>query len=562
MYSKIFPVLTAILSVLLGLMSQLVQAQSVSDITDLILVTGQSNVRGSQTAYSASLDVPDLRVFAYTDSNDWEVSDLHQAWDVDGWHPGNGSLADNARSPYNNFAFHFAKTIVENDPDKIVGIIIASAPGEGIQHWDANGPFSQTVESKVLAALNAQGAKSQIDGIIWHQGETDWQFSGTSDVDATDAERSDPNYYPTKLNALINRYRTQNWFDSNRPFICGETRQAPVNERLMALNSDNDPWTGCVVANDLPTREQNLQTNPPVLGTHFNAAGLRTLGRRYASKYLEMTNDAELTEPTVDVTSPDTFTSIPATDGSANGTTATDAADTTDPTAEASIPADGSLITPRTTDITGTLFDADSGANRVRVRIRQIGVSPSLYWNGSVWTDSATWRDATLNSNATSWTLPNVDLTNPGNYRVQLLAYDNAGNIASASENPVSVFSVGIVDNTDPLAETTSAADGNSLAQSTLDVTGTLFDADSGANRVRVRIRQIGVSPSLYWNGSVWTDSATWRDATLNSNATSWTLPNVDLTNPGNYRVQLLAYDNAGNIASASENPVTVFSVD
>ena len=289
MHIKNILVRIAVLSTALTLTSPLAQAQSISDITDLILVTGQSNVRGSLTAYDPSLDSVDLRVFAYTDSDDWEVADLHQAWDVDGWHPGNGSQTDSSRSPYNNFAFHFAKTIVENDPNRVVGFVIASAPGEGIQHWDANSPFSHSVESKVLAALSAQGVKSKVDGIIWHQGETDWQFNGTSDIDATDAERSDPTYYPTKLNALINRYRNESWFDSNKPFICGETKQAPVNDRLMALNSDNDPWTACVTGRDLSTREQDLQANPPKLGTHFDAESLRQLGKRYGTKYLEMT---------------------------------------------------------------------------------------------------------------------------------------------------------------------------------------------------------------------------------------------------------------------------------
>ena len=180
----------------------------------------------------------------------------------------------------------------------------ASAPGEGIQHWDANSAFSQTVESKVLAALSAQGVKSKIDGIIWHQGETDWQFNGTSDVDATADERSDPTYYPTKLNALINRYRNESWFDANKPFICGETKQAPVNDRLTALNSDNDPWTACVTGSDLPTKEQDLQATPPKLGTHFNAAGLRELGQRYGTKYLEMTDADTIAlpkEPTIKV---------------------------------------------------------------------------------------------------------------------------------------------------------------------------------------------------------------------------------------------------------------------
>ena len=120
-----------------------------SDITDLILVTGQSNVTGSQTAYDPGPDAVHPRVFAYTSNDDWEVADLHQAWDVGGWHPGNGSIQDPSRSPYNSFAFHFAKTVVQNDPDRVVGLIIAGAPGKGILHWDANSPFSQTIESKL-----------------------------------------------------------------------------------------------------------------------------------------------------------------------------------------------------------------------------------------------------------------------------------------------------------------------------------------------------------------------------------------------------------------------------
>lgn len=272
-------------------------AQTISDITDLVLVTGQSNVTGSQTEFDPQIDTIDLRVFAYTDSNDWEVADLHQVWDVDGFRPGNFSLTVPTRSPYNNFAFHFAKTVVENDPDRVVGIIIASAPGEGILHWDANSSFTQTIQSKVIAALNAQGVKSALDGILWHQGETDHQFYGTSDVDATAAEKSDDTYYADKLNSLIQRFRAENWFNSDKPFICGETKQIPdndtVNDRLMALNSDNDPWTGCVAGEDLPTREMDLTITPPKLGTHFTAEGLRALGQRYGLKYLDMTANTQ-----------------------------------------------------------------------------------------------------------------------------------------------------------------------------------------------------------------------------------------------------------------------------
>ena len=283
MPSRNTSVLRAILSINLAFASQFASAQTVSDITDLILVTGQSNVQGSQSATNPVDDSIDLRVFAYTSSDDWEVADLHQAWDVDGWHPGNGSLADTSREPYNNLAFHFAKTVVKNDPSRVVGLIIASAPGEGILHWDANSPFAQTIDAKVLTALSAQGVKSQIDGILWHQGETDWQFNGTSDVDATAAQRADPTYYPDKLNALVSRYRSKSWFDNSKPFICGGTKRAPVNDRLAALNTDGDPWTGCVIGNDLTTRDAAPNATPPHGGTHFDAAGLRTLGQRYGT---------------------------------------------------------------------------------------------------------------------------------------------------------------------------------------------------------------------------------------------------------------------------------------
>ena len=139
----------------------------------------------------------------------WQQADLHQAWDIDGWHPGNGSLADPSRQPYNNFAFHFARTLAESDPDKVVGIVIASAPGEGIQHWDAGGDFAgtryndgvtfaQAVETQALAALNAQGVKSGFDAILWHQGETDHQFEGTSDVDVLAHFQNDPGYNPAQ----------------------------------------------------------------------------------------------------------------------------------------------------------------------------------------------------------------------------------------------------------------------------------------------------------------------------------------------------------------------------
>lgn len=288
---------STILVALLAITANGVSAQTASDITDLILVTGQSNAQGSLTDYDPTIDTVHPRVLAFTSDGTWQQADLHQAWDVNDWHPGNGSLADPTRTPYNNFAFHFAKSVAEADPTRVVGIVVASAPGEGIQHWDINGSFYNEVENKALTALNAIPGKSSFDGILWHQGETDALFFGTSDPDpqVTNDERNHDTYYPEKLSSLITNFRSSTWFGSGKPFICGETKKAittagepSVNGRLMELNTDGNPWTGCVVANDLSTRDADPDTGN--VGTHFDANGLRVLGHRYANEYLQMTD--------------------------------------------------------------------------------------------------------------------------------------------------------------------------------------------------------------------------------------------------------------------------------
>ena len=229
-----------------------------ADITDLILVTGQSNTLGAQTAFDAALDSPHKQVFAFTDQG-WQQADLHQVWDLGHFPRGNPG-----EEPNNNFALHMAKEVVRQQDGRVVGFVLATAPGQSITHWSAGGAFLQQIDSKVLQAINQLPHKSRLDGILWHQGESD---------------AGDPDYHQ-KLDSLIENFRVQSWFASDRPFICGETAEfEEVNRQLSALNSNGDRWSGCVGSENLQTRSD---------GSHFNAEGLRELGRRYAVKYLQM----------------------------------------------------------------------------------------------------------------------------------------------------------------------------------------------------------------------------------------------------------------------------------
>lgn len=260
---------------------------SLADINHVVVVTGQSNVEAADTSYDPSLDQPDPRVFAFTDDG-WRVADLHQVWDENA-HPGNHSLTDPTRSPNNNFAFHYGKSLAQIDPDAVVGFIILAAPGKGIANWDFESAFYWKMRNKINNALAALPNKNTVDVVLWHQGESDAQYEGTSDPDATGFTDESTieyiNYYSIKLNSVIANFRSETWGKRDLPFICGETRVSfRVNRRLLELNEDDDPNTYCVQATDLPF----LLSDPS--GAHFSAAGLRELGRRYMRAYLDMLN--------------------------------------------------------------------------------------------------------------------------------------------------------------------------------------------------------------------------------------------------------------------------------
>lgn len=232
---------------------------TIADITDLVLITGQSNALGAGTAYDYTLDTMNDRSFAYTEDG-WQVADLHQVWDR-GWFP----RTTPGSEPSNNFSLHFGKGLAERDAARVVGFVLITAPGQPISYWDVNGDFFNQIRNKVSNAINELPSKSSIDGILWHQGESDGR---------------DDDSYSDALYQLIEHFRSESWFAYSRPFICGETAELPVNEQLRKLNRDNDPWTACIEAEGLETRDD---------GAHFSAKSLRLIGDRYAAKYFQMT---------------------------------------------------------------------------------------------------------------------------------------------------------------------------------------------------------------------------------------------------------------------------------
>ncbi len=268
--------------------SGVIPEATVADITHVVVVTGQSNVEAPETAFDAVLDQPHPRVLAFTDQG-WQMADLHQVWDEHA-HPGNHSLTDPTRSPNNNFVFHFGKSLAQMDENAVPAFIVLAAPGHGISNWDYESPFYLKMRDKITTALSQIPHRDTIDVMLWHQGESDWLYEGTSDPFATEFTNVESPeykiYYKLKLDRVIAHFRSEVWATPDLPFICGETRIAEgVNQHLMALNTNGDSNSACVATSDLPYR-----LSDPT-GNHYSAAGLRELGRRYMQKFLQITGN-------------------------------------------------------------------------------------------------------------------------------------------------------------------------------------------------------------------------------------------------------------------------------
>ncbi|MDA3792630.1 MAG: Ig-like domain repeat protein, partial [Elusimicrobia bacterium] len=194
-------------------------------------------------------------------------------------------------------------------------------------------------------------------------------------------------------------------------------------------------------------------------------------------------------------------------------------------------------------DITGTAADSAPGEiNTVKLHIwRAIGS-----WDGvnDVWdADNVHWNTASINGS--TWTYNDVNMwANEVTYKYVAKVTDRAGNTVEASTQTF------MYDATSP----------NSLVQvpvntkfysSLTELSGTSDDGiGTGPTSVKIRIADLTVSPTVYWNGENGWDTnkdVDWWNC--NPPATGWTYDFIDTfwTDGHKYNVQTKAKDNAGN---------------
>lgn len=160
---------------------------------------------------------------------------------------------------YNNPAYSAAEKII-SQTSKPVYIIYEAWNGQRSDWWhdNTNPTAIQTgFDAKINAALAALGAAS-IDGYLWLQGESNFNFTGS---------------YLKFLNAYIPYLRSQPYWDvSATKFVAGGLAQQydKINLDILSLNSDASPLTSAIDA-------ISLSYGPD--GLHLDNNGIMDMGQ-------------------------------------------------------------------------------------------------------------------------------------------------------------------------------------------------------------------------------------------------------------------------------------------
>jgi hypothetical protein len=167
----------------------------------------------------------------------------------------------------------FAKSLLKNIPSNIQVLIVHTAVGgSNIRQWIDDSTHRNV---KLLTNFKEKVAIAQhygtIKGILWHQGESD----------ATDKRIP---LYNQHLQILFNEFRKYIG-DDQLPILLGElgafSKQPTAFEAINTVirNYPNqDPQSSFIYTSDLQHKGDSL---------HFNSAGQRSMGERYAKAFAE-----------------------------------------------------------------------------------------------------------------------------------------------------------------------------------------------------------------------------------------------------------------------------------
>lgn len=209
------------------------------------LLIGQSNMAG-RAAYTAEEAKPIDRCYLLNDKDTWEpaTNPLNR----------HSTIRKGLKMQKMNPGYTFAKAMLKKDKKGAIGLVVNAKGGSKIEEWKPGTRFYKEILRRAKEAQKT----GTIKGILWHQGESN---------------NGNPDGYLEKLEELITSLR-KDLGVKDLPFVAGQVNNVPKINSQIAELPKAVKHTGFVSSEGLTTQDR----------WHFNAAGMKLLGERYAEE--------------------------------------------------------------------------------------------------------------------------------------------------------------------------------------------------------------------------------------------------------------------------------------
>lgn len=224
----------------------------------VFLLAGQSNMAG-RGIVEAQDTVTNPRIFSINSKG--EV--IHAKEPLHFYEPSRVGL---------DCGLSFGKTMLKGIPKKVSILLLPTAVGgSSMRQWLGDSTYREVkLWSNFLEKVAIGKKYGQIKGILWHQGESDAN------------DRSIP-LYPENLARLVQNFRTAVG-NPQLPVLMGELGAFSQNpeqwkkiNQLIWTHAAKDLFTSVISTQDLQHKGDKI---------HFDSAGQRAMGQRFAEAYL------------------------------------------------------------------------------------------------------------------------------------------------------------------------------------------------------------------------------------------------------------------------------------
>jgi hypothetical protein len=169
-------------------------------------------------------------------------------------------------------AFTFAKTLVQQDSNQLIGLIPCAREGSSITDWQKS-PSDQTLYGSCLKRIRAASPMGTVSGMLFFQGEAD-----TIDPQKYPALRPDADAWAEKFATFVYNFRNDVG-NPELPLVYAQLGQPQDLEGLPNWSQVQQQQANIQLANAAMIETSDL----PMKGLAFTADSYKVIGQRFAA---------------------------------------------------------------------------------------------------------------------------------------------------------------------------------------------------------------------------------------------------------------------------------------